>query len=199
MVTIDGDHQSHQKLQLMALKFITGNKNKFAEMQFLLAPIEIERVEVDLEEIQELDPKKIIEHKLKEAFEHESAEFIVEDTSLYLEALNDQLPGPLVKWFNETIGNDGLFAIADRFNNYAARTSTLIGYAKDSDHIEYFEGEVKGVLIQPKEPGTFGYDPTFSPEDTGKSLSDLKKENNFEYSGRGRAAKKLKEFLLQKN
>jgi len=58
-------------------------QNKFKEVQAVLAPIKLEQVDIDLAEIQELDARKIIEHKLKEAFKHRKGKFIIDDSSLY--------------------------------------------------------------------------------------------------------------------
>ena len=66
------------------LKFLTGNKGKFLEMQAALAPVPLKQVRIDLEEIQGLDRRKIIEHKLEEAFKHHGSNFLIEDVSFYL-------------------------------------------------------------------------------------------------------------------
>ena len=85
---------------IMSLYFITGNKNKFEEVKSILP--EIEQLDVDLPEIQDIDAQNIIRFKLLEALRHHAGEFIVEDTSLYFDCLKG-LPGPLIKWFLETI------------------------------------------------------------------------------------------------
>jgi len=90
----------------MALYFITGNKNKFAEVSAILPSVE--QIDIDLPEVQDIDAKEIIKAKLLEALNHKQAKFIVEDTSLYFNCLNG-LPGPLIKWFMKTVGNEGLF------------------------------------------------------------------------------------------
>src|SRR3989344_6958047 len=89
----------------MSIYFITGNKGKLAEVQSILG--NVEGLDIDLPEVQSLDAHEIIKAKLEEAKKHQTGEFIVEDTSLYFEALKG-LPGPLIKWFMKTIGNDGL-------------------------------------------------------------------------------------------
>jgi hypothetical protein len=48
----------------------------------------IKQMDIDLAELQEIDPHKIIEAKLIEARKHHDGEFIVEDTSLYMDCLN---------------------------------------------------------------------------------------------------------------
>src|SRR3989344_9423933 len=98
----------------MPLYFITGNKNKFAEVKSVLS--DIEQLDMDLPEIQDFDPHKVVRAKLIEALKHKDGEFIVEDTSLYLDCLGG-LPGPLIKWFMKTIGNEGLCNLAEKLGN----------------------------------------------------------------------------------
>src|SRR3989339_1825597 len=97
--------------------FITGNKNKFEEVKAILP--EVEQLDINLLEIQEIDAKEIIKAKLKEALSHQKGEFIVEDASLYLDCLNG-LPGPLIKWFQKTIGIEGIADLAEKFGNDGA-------------------------------------------------------------------------------
>lgn len=90
----------------MSIKFITGNKNKFEEVKNILG-LPLEQLDIDLSEIQEIDAREVLRQKLRVAEEHGKGEYIVEDTSLYLFCLGGKLPGPLVKWFEKAIGNDG--------------------------------------------------------------------------------------------
>jgi inosine/xanthosine triphosphate pyrophosphatase family protein len=85
----------------MAINFITGSRDKFIELKTVIDSLE--QIEMELPEIQELDAHKIIEAKLKEAITRVAGEYIVEDTSLYFDALGS-LPGPLIKWFVKAIG-----------------------------------------------------------------------------------------------
>ncbi len=180
----------------MALYFITGNKNKFSEVKAIIP--NVEQLDIDLPEIQDIDAKKIISAKLLEALNYKQAEFIVEDTSLYLECLNG-LPGPLIKWFMKTIGNDGLFNIAEKLGNNKAEAKTIIGYAKNPKEIYYFEGSVKGKIVSPRGKSGFGWDPIFQPEGFSKSFAELTPEEKNKISMRRIALNKLKEFLEVKS
>jgi len=183
----------------MALTFITGNKKKVEEFNASLAPFKVEQLDVDLVEIQELNPHIILKHKLQEAFKHHTGEFLVEDSSMYMEALGNKLPGPLVKWFNDTIGTQGLADVAKNMGNPKASAKTIIGYAKSPEDIYFFEGTIEGNIVQPKGEYKFGYDPIFVPESQEKTLSELKAEGNFNFSPRGLAVKQLKEYLEKNN
>jgi len=174
--------------------FITGNKNKFAEVQAVLP--EVKQLDIDLPEIQELDAQKIIQAKLTEALKHKKGEFIVEDTSLHLDCLRG-LPGPLIKWFLQTIGNQGLTQLADKLGNDKAEAVTMIGYAKSQDEMHFFEGRVKGKIVSPRGETKFGWDPIFLPDGYDKTFAEMGAEEKNKISMRRMALNKLKEFLSQ--
>lgn len=172
--------------------FITGNQHKFAEIKEIVP--KIEQLDIDLPEYQEIDPQKIIKAKLMEAFNHHSGPFIVEDTSLYFDYFNG-LPGPLIKWFLKTMGNDGLAKLTAKLENVNATAKTLIGYAKDKDRVEFFEGELRGVIVEPRGNSNFGWNDIFQPEGSVKTFGEMSIEEKNKTSMRGLAARKLKEFL----
>ncbi len=180
------------------LKFITGNKTKFKEVQMALAPIQIEQVDIDLPEIQKVDPKKIIEHKLKEAFRHHKGEFIIDDSSLFLSCFDYKLPGPLIKWFNDTIGTKKIYQMCRKMGDTKARAITYIGYAKSPKEIKFFDGVLTGKIVDLRGRYNFGYDPIFLPTGKSKTLSQLKSSGDFLSSPRGRAVLKLKKYLTAK-
>lgn len=177
----------------MGIKFITGNKTKLIEAKTAIP--NLEQLDIDLLEIQELDAKKIIRHKLQQALKHYKGRFIVEDTSMYMDCLEGKLPGPFVKWFNETIGTQGLYEIAKNFKNYKAFAVTLIGFNDSSGKIKFFEGKVFGKIVKPKGSYLFGFDPIFVPRGKTQTLSELKAKGDFTSSPRGIAFKKLKTYL----
>lgn len=176
--------------------FITGNKNKFEEVKAIL-PI-IEQLDIDLPEIQDVDARAIVRSKLQEALNHKAGEFIVEDTSLYLECLNG-LPGPFIKWFLATIGNDGLVELAQKMGNDKAEAKTIIGYAKSHEEVYFFEGTIKGRIVKKAGETMFGWDPIFMPEGHDKTFAEMGREEKGKISMRRLAADQLKEFLQSEN
>jgi non-canonical purine NTP pyrophosphatase (RdgB/HAM1 family) len=176
----------------MEIYFITGNKNKFEEAKSVIP--ELQQLDIDLPEIQEIDAKTIIKAKLAEAFRHKQSEFIVEDTSLYLDCLNG-LPGPLIKWFLKTIGNDGLARLANSSGNAKAEAKTMIGFAKSIDDVHYFEGSLDGTIVSPRGDTSFGWDPIFQPEGSLKNFAEMSGEEKNAISMRKIAFTKLKQFI----
>jgi non-canonical purine NTP pyrophosphatase (RdgB/HAM1 family) len=177
----------------MALYFITGSKNKFEEVKAIVD--DVEQFELDLTEIQEIDAHKVISTKLFEsqAALKEHKQVIVEDTSLYLDALNG-LPGPLIKWFMKTVGNEGLYKIASAFGNFGAEAKTIIGYT-DGKKVDFFEGVIKGSIVEPRGETTFGWDPIFIPEGYTKTFAEMSPDEKNAISMRKIAAEKLKTYL----
>ncbi|MFA6537017.1 MAG: non-canonical purine NTP pyrophosphatase [Patescibacteria group bacterium] len=179
----------------MTLYFITGNKNKLAEVQAILP--QVKQLEIDLPEIQEVDPQKIIEAKLHEARKHHSGEFMVEDTSLYLTCLNG-LPGPLIKWFLQKLGREGLFDLTKKYKNNRAEAKTIIGYSKRKNEIKFFEGKISGQIVKPKAKSDFGWDPIFLPDGYLQTFAEMGREEKNKISMRKKATMKLKTFLNKK-
>lgn len=177
----------------MSIKFITGSHKKFEEVSQVMG--ELEQLDLDLPEIQEIDSHKIISAKLLAALAHHQTEIIVEDTSLHLECLGG-LPGPLIKWFLQTIGAAGIANMAIKMGNTKAMARSLIGYARSPEEIYFFEGTISGNLVAPRGDKDFGWGPAFQPEGLNVTFGEMEREQKNQLSMRGQAAQKLKEFLL---
>ena len=176
----------------MPLYFITSNKGKFEEAKDYLG--EVEQLDLDLIEIQHLDPQKIIEHKLQEALKHVKGEVIVDDVSLHLEALYG-MPGPFTKWFEKKIGIENFVRILKKLGNTKAEARLIIGYANSKGKMHFFEGSMKGEIVAPKGDKGYGWDSIFVPEGLNKTFAELSVKEKNKVSHRGKALVKLKKFL----
>ena len=94
------------------LTFVTGNAAKAEQLRWHL-PIPLHHQAVDLPEIQSLSLEEVVGHKAREAYKVIGSPVLVEDTALSFEALKG-LPGPLIKWFLQELGNDGLCRLLRR-------------------------------------------------------------------------------------
>jgi inosine triphosphate pyrophosphatase len=171
--------------------FITGNAGKFAEVQALIP--NVEQLNIDLPEIQSTDPQEIIEAKLAAAQAHSQSEYIVEDTGLYIESLHG-LPGPLIKWFLDALGNSGIAELALKYPNQKAYATTWIGYSPRSGQNYFFEGTIAGSIVSPRGEG-FGWDAIFQPDGMNKTFGEMSREEKNSMSMRRIAAEKLLEHL----
>ncbi|HEX7017880.1 MAG TPA: non-canonical purine NTP pyrophosphatase [Patescibacteria group bacterium] len=176
----------------MPLTFITGNQGKFEEVKSLIP--DVQQIDLELDEIQELDPQQVIAHKLTQALAHQPGPLIVEDTSLVVDDWNG-LPGPLIKWFLKSVGNQGLWQMASGSGHTAATAKTCIGYADAQGNITFFEGEVKGRLAEPRGDRGFGWDNLFQPDGSDKTFAEMSLEEKNQFSMRQIAVLQLKTFL----
>ena len=139
---------------------------------------------------------------LKARFVHERYGFDVfaDDTGLEVEALGGK-PGVHTARYafpdrHDTEANVAkLLSEMEGKNNRKAAFRTAIALILGGK--EYlFEGKVEG-LITTERHGTegFGYDPVFSPEDTGKTFAELGVEVKNKLSHRARAVAQLCKFL----
>lgn len=175
------------------LYFVTGNKSKFDEAQAILGDIELEQLDIDLPEIQEIDSRAVVKAKLESALEHHSGPFIVDDVSVRCEALNG-LPGPMIKWFIKSFSLEEMYGLLEKLGNTNAEVSLLIGYARDREDMNFFEGVVRGKIVAPRGE-SFGWDPIFLPEGSDKTYGEMSYEEKNKVSHRRLALDKLREFL----
>lgn len=178
----------------MALYFITGSRKKFEEVRAFMP--EIEQLEMDLVEIQDTDAERVVAQKLAEASRRHEGALMVEDTSLYFDALNG-LPGPFIKWFIQTMGVKGLYTLAAAFNNFGAEAKTIIGYRNAEGSTRFFEGRVRGTIVEPRGPEAFGWDPIFIPEGSSKTFAEMSLEEKSTLSHRGAALRAMRDFFTQ--
>jgi XTP/dITP diphosphohydrolase len=119
---------------------------------------------------------------------------IVEDAGLFIEALNG-FPGPYSSYVYRTIGIQGILKLMEGISNRRARFVSVIALAY-RDGIMLFKGEVEGeITYEPRGKRGFGFDPIFVPEGSTKTFAEMTPEEKSLISHRGRAARKLCEWL----
>lgn len=178
----------------MELTLITGNKDKVREFSQILGDdFTINNVKIDLEEIQSTDVRKVVSHKLQQAYQQLQTPVLVEDTGIHIQTLNG-FPGALVKSFWEHLGNEGITRIAGLSPIHAL---TIIGY-HDGEKMYFFQGKSTGCIPQVPTEGGFGWDGIFVPTGYNKSYGEMTPEEKNKISQRSKALDELKRFF-QKN
>lgn len=175
--------------------FITGNQNKVDYLSRTLG-VTLAHQRVDLDEIQSADPKVVIEHKVRQAYQLIRKPVLVEDTSLSFNALNG-LPGPFVKFFVDSDnGLENMCRILDGFGDRSAYGSVIYGYF-DGKNLHFFEGRLDGnIASHPRGEGGYGWDQIFEPEGYGGlTRAELSAEQDIESYNKLRNTKGLHEFL----
>jgi inosine/xanthosine triphosphate pyrophosphatase family protein len=83
---------------------------------------------------------------------------LVEDTSLCFRALNG-LPGPYVKWFVESLGNEGLYRLLAGHTDHRAFCRCALAFsASEGAEPLIFVGHADGTIVPPQGEGGFGWE-----------------------------------------
>jgi non-canonical purine NTP pyrophosphatase (RdgB/HAM1 family) len=153
------------------LVLVTGNAGKAREVERILGH-PVDRVVLDLPEIQSVDVEEVVAHKARAAWEAVRRPVLVEDTGLYLAAL-DGLPGALVRWFVERVGAAGICALVPAGADRSATARTALGWCDGGD-VRTFTGEVAGWVPEaPRGAGGFGWDSAFRPDGAPGTFAEL--------------------------
>ncbi len=177
----------------MELTLVTANPDKATEVSKILAT-PIKTVALDIHEIQSLNLEEVLKVKATEAFRQLKLPVIVDDVSLAFDEMKG-LPGPLIKWFLDTLGPEGVCRFADLTKTRAATAIVGVGYC-DTKGFKAFFGSKKGVIAQyPKGTGGFGWDSVFIQEGFELTRAELSETEYAHASIRKIALDALKSFL----
>lgn len=176
------------------ITFITGNQNKADYLaNFLGFPVA--HVKIDLDEIQSLDLKTIVEHKVKQAYAKIKKPVIVEDVSLEFEALG-KLPGPFIRFFVEEVPFEALCSLLNG-KSRKATARCVFGYY-DGKTLKMLEGKLKGEIAKkPSGKNGYGWDRIFIPEGYSVTRAALSKEDDRKTYLKIKPLAKLKKFLSE--
>jgi len=182
------------------LTFVTGNKNKLAEVNAILGSVmPLTNQKIDLPELQG-EPEEISMEKCRLAVEQIQGPVIVEDTCLCYNALNG-LPGPYIKWFLKKTGHEGLNNLLAAYTDKTAYALCVFSYCEGvGKEIITFRGECPGKIVPARGPNTFGWDPIFEPDaSNGQTFAEMDKKEKNQISHRSIALGKLKAYLESKD
>jgi non-canonical purine NTP pyrophosphatase (RdgB/HAM1 family) len=175
-------------------KFVTGNSNKAKEAGDILGT-SLEQVEVaGLFEIQTKDLDELVRHKVQQAYDALKSPVMVEDSGLIFHAWKG-LPGALVKWFETTVGCEGMLKMLQSFGDRRAKAICCLAI-HDGKNIQVVRGEVEGIIANEiRGSNGFGWDVLFIPEGYEKTYAEMSSEEKNTISHRKRALESLKALL----
>lgn len=174
------------------LLFITGNEHK-AEYLAKWLGMPVEHRKLDLDEIQSLDLREVVEHKARQAYTIAKRPVLVEDVALTFTAMG-RLPGTFVKWFLEELGIDGLCTLGNTYTD--KRATALMMYAWFNGHrMEVFSGEKAGRLAAGPRGTSWGWNNIFIPDGWKKTYGEMTEDEFKASSHRYIAIEKLRTFL----
>ncbi len=176
--------------------FITSNEGKYREARAIGEKygVEVNWMQVEYLEPQGADLKEIAKKSAEILSEKINSSFFIEDSGLFVEALNG-FPGPYSSYVFKTIGNSGILKLMEGVENRNAYFMAVIAYW-DGNKVWTFEGRVDGKIAKSaRGDAGFGYDPIFEYE--GKTFAEMGDEKN-EYSHRRKALEKFFEWLSKR-
>ncbi|MBN1681428.1 MAG: non-canonical purine NTP pyrophosphatase [Anaerolineae bacterium] len=180
------------------LYFVSSNEEKYREIRGALesCPVSVERIALDLPEIQSTDPAEVARFKAQAAYDHiGEGRVLVEDTGLGVVAWNGY-PGALIKWVLGAIGEDGLCRQLHAWDDRHA-IATVILCLSDGRTTQTFAGQVNGEIARsPRGNYGFGWDSIFVPEGHTVTYGEMQREAKMKISMRARALDKLRDFLI---
>jgi len=177
----------------LKVSFVSGNKNKVEEVQTILGssfPHDLVCTPIDLPEYQG-EPDKVSLEKCKKAFEAVKGPVIVEDTCLCFNALGG-LPGPYIKWFLDKLGPAGLKQMLEGFEDKSGYALCTFAYYDGTGEPILFRGKTEGVIVDPRGPNTFGWDPCFQPTGFNQTYAEMTKDQKNKISHRFKALDALR-------
>ena len=176
------------------LCFVTSNKDKVDEAQKILGvPIEI--VNLDINEIQSLDLKKVVKHKVEQAYKKVKKPVFVDDVSFEVTAWNG-FPGPFIKFLRQAGDNsfELLLRMLSTEKDKTVRVIAGIGY-HDGKKVHYIEGSFTGKIVPKQGNKGWGFDPYVIPHGFRKTLGEMGEGFKNRVSHRARALRKFKRLL----
>ncbi len=141
--------------------FITGNPQK-AEYLRRYLEIDLQYRALDLDEIQSLDLREVVEKKAREAYRIIQSPVLVEDVSVEITHLG-RLPWPFIKYFMQEIGDLGITRLVDGKNRTAVARCGFWYF--DGETFVYFSWSLSGTISEsPRGTGGFWWDRIFIPD-----------------------------------
>jgi XTP/dITP diphosphohydrolase len=188
----------------------TRNEHKLRELGEIVTGVELEPLPPDVELPPE-DGASFAENALIKARKARRATgmtAIADDSGIEARALGGA-PGVRSARFAGPDATDEqnlskLLRELDRGDDRAVAYVCVIAHVVEEGDEALFEGRCEGTLArEPRGSGGFGYDPAFVPDDTGpdddRTMAELSAEEKHAISHRGRAARRLAEYLSRRN
>ncbi|HIP25754.1 MAG TPA: XTP/dITP diphosphatase [Archaeoglobus profundus] len=177
----------------MKILFITSNEGKYKEARSVGEKyrIEVEWLNEEYLEPQSKDLEYIARKSAELLVEKVKKPFFIEDSGLFIEALNG-FPGPYSSYVFKTIGNEGILKLMEGIKNRKAYFLSVIAFF-DGREIKIFKGRVDGVIAtEMRGDKGFGFDPIF--EYNGRTFAEMGEEKNV-VSHRSKALRALFEYV----
>ena len=179
----------------MQINLITSNLGKVKEFESALGKeIKINHIKKEYKELRSDSPEEIAKESAKRLAEEMQMPVVVEDSGLFIQALND-FPGTCSAYIHKRIGLRGILKLMKGLEDRTCYYRSAVAYCEPGkDPISFF-GEEKGILSDDiKGVYGFGHDPIFIPEGSKKTYGEMENCETIK-KFRKNAVLQLKEYL----
>ena len=93
----------------------------------------------------------------------------------------------------------GLYRLLHGYEDKSAYALCQFAYfsGKQGDEVKLFTGKTNGVIVEPRGPRTFGWDPVFQPEGFEETYAELPKEIKNTISHRYKALDQVRAYFMK--
>ncbi|MFX1362415.1 MAG: XTP/dITP diphosphatase [Promethearchaeota archaeon] len=180
----------------MKLLFATSNMHKIREASEILGKIgfEVEHLDIERIEPQYESLEKIALYSVSLIFDKVEKPVFVEDTGLFIKALNG-FPGPYSSYVFKTIGNKGILRLMKGFTERGAVFKSVIAFYYDGAST-CISADVQGTIAKEERGKLWGFDPIFIPlQGDGRTYAEMGLEEKNKLSHRKRVLEKFANWL----
>lgn len=139
---------------MTSISFLTGNPSKLALAQRILAPFQIELIQVDLSlmEPQADRVETVVSSKAQQGYRQLQKPVIAEDSGFFIEALKG-FPGPYSRYVLETLGVDAILRLMQGVPDRSCRFISALTYIDAQGQTQTFIDEAAvGRLSEQADP-----------------------------------------------
>ena len=183
----------------MQINLITSNLGKVKEFKAILgSDIKITHIQKEYKELRSDSPEEIAMESSKRLAEEMQIPVVVEDSGLFIMALND-FPGTCSSYIHKRIGLRGILKLMENIEDRTCYYRSAVAYCEPGKKPISFLGEEKGTIaLEIKGSHGFGHDPIFIPENSKKTYGEMENCENIKKFRRN-SVLQLKEYLSKKN
>lgn len=180
---------------MQTITFITGNQKKAEYLQKYLE-LKIEHINLDLDEIQSIELREIVEHKAQQAYKKIWKPVLVDDVSLEFCALG-KLPWPFIKFFQQELSFQDICSLLS-WKDRKAIARCGYGYYDENGFV-YFENSLEWIIAEiPRGQDGFWWDQIFVPIYESRTAAELNPNEYEIYYKKVKPIEKVREFLLSR-
>lgn len=183
----------------LSITFVTNNQEKIADIRLMLGgTVNLTFVSaIELLEIQSLSVEEVVISKAKQAYEKLGRPVAVSDSGLEITCLK-KFPGALVKFANETIGQEGLVKLLEGKANRQAYFVAAIAYCYTKEDVVTFVERDEGLIAEKPRGEGWHFDKIFIPKGNTLTWAEIGRKNKNIHSAFRRALTNMSEYVRKK-